>query len=970
MKKKLPSGAPIGALKIIVLLVSVLSVSFSYGQIKLVKDINQSNEWDYHYGDLLEIDGSLFISAGGKLWKSDGTQSGSFILKSFRQAFRFVNLNNQLVFFGNDGQHGSELWRSDGTTEGTTMVLDITPGNADTYVESYIVANGLLYFVAIAPGYGKELWRTDGTTEGTFILRDILVGPKSSNPSYLTAYQNRVYFSATDGLTGYELWSTDGTPGSTLPFLDIRPGKESSAPERLTVSGSSLFFHAYTDTHGRELWKTDGSAAGTTLVKAIRPGSNTSGPRYMLDVQGKLYFSINDGVHGTEFWKSDGTSEGTGLAFELEIGSGSGVDEWTHRVVVNNDKLYINRQNELWESDGTQEGTKFAGGVNNFYNGATLYVNNGEVYFVDYDSYYDENGNVQDHFWVSVLNGGGKYAGTVIGEPRPYFTSYGVIFAAINDEGQPILWRGDSKFFSITPFLDLKLQHNNASGPDFLTQFNGNVLFVATDSADRRSLFKMDGSSTQVQLLSRMEPQGLVVSGNRVYFVEGSGQLWKTNGTPEGTMLVKKFAYPNEPMDLVNVNGTLFFSGVSTNEGRELWKSTGNYAGTVRVKDIQPGISSSEPMDLTNVNGTLFFAALYPGHGRVVVKSDGTEAGTIMVKPGNSAYEYSSPRKFIAMNGELFFLGTNPTTGVELYKTDGTPAGTIRLTDIRTYDNTPVDLTSYDDIGALHVAGGRLYFSAKADDTTWDLWSSDGTTQGTVKIFDVPATGIVNWLKVLNGKFYFTMITSDPAEAKLYATDGTYAGTEMIKTLPSGRGTSASAVLDDVLYFEGGPQNIWRTDGSACGTFMVSASTGSYLKVADISQMVVNKDRRLVFTASDLNIGTELFKLDMTDAPQSFCDDRASQARARFDEETSAAFNENAANYPNPFVDEFTLRVNSEQDKTFQASIIAINGSTLGTSTLATNKDHRIGRNLQNGIYLLKLVVEGRVEIRRVVKID
>src|SRR3954447_14515934 len=59
-----------------------------------------------------------------------------------------------------------------------------------------------------------------------------------------------------------------------------------------------------------------------------------------------------------------------------------------------------------------------------------------------------------------------------------------------------------------------------------------------------------------------------------------------------------------------NVNGTLYFTANDGSHGRELWKSDGTSAGTVLVKDINPGSGSSgTSRELTNVNGTLFFTA-------------------------------------------------------------------------------------------------------------------------------------------------------------------------------------------------------------------------------------------------------------------------------------------------------------------------------------------------------------------------
>ena len=57
------------------------------------------------------------------------------------------------------------------------------------------------------------------------------------------------------------------------------------------------------------------------------------------------------------------------------------------------------------------------------------------------------------------------------------------------------------------------------------------------------------------------------------------------------------------------------------------------------VKDINPGLGDSGPSDLTNVNGTLYFQADDGVHGFELWKSDGTAAGTVMVKDINPGGE-------------------------------------------------------------------------------------------------------------------------------------------------------------------------------------------------------------------------------------------------------------------------------------------------------------------------------------------
>ncbi|MCW5203024.1 hypothetical protein VU12_08800, partial [Desulfobulbus sp. US4] len=50
--------------------------------------------------------------------------------------------------------------------------------------------------------------------------------------------------------------------------------------------------------------------------------------------------------------------------------------------------------------------------------------------------------------------------------------------------------------------------------------------------------------------------------------------------------------------------------------GRELWKSDGTEAGTVIVKDIYAGLTGSNPNYLTVVDGRLYFSADNGANGR------------------------------------------------------------------------------------------------------------------------------------------------------------------------------------------------------------------------------------------------------------------------------------------------------------------------------------------------------------------
>ena len=121
-------------------------------------------------------------------------------------------------------------------------------------------------------------------------------------------------------------------------------------------------------------------------------------------------------------------------------------------------------------------------------------------------------------------------------------------------------------------------------------------------------------------------------------------RMWKSDGTEEGTVLVKDIFSGSNSGDtghLAVVGNTLYFAADDGTNGHELWKSDGTEAGTMMVKDIVSGSNSSYPKHLVAVGNTLYFAADDGNNGYELWKSDGTDSGTVMVKDINSGSSYS-----------------------------------------------------------------------------------------------------------------------------------------------------------------------------------------------------------------------------------------------------------------------------------------------------------------------------------------
>ena len=230
----------------------------------------------------------FFITAGymqsDKLWRSDGTSSGTFPVKDLYTAPNPLaralsdNFGGFIYFNDYDGVHGNELWKSDGTAAGTTLI-DICPGARGSGAHDFVVFNAALYFLGGDCVAGNGLWTTDGTAQGTHLVKNSSSGFGNGD---LTKAGPLLYFTA-DSI--FALWKSDGSTEGTVKVKDFSglftnnenlnviliPGEYNFAYVKET---GNVFFKTFTDNTGYELWKSDGTPEGTALVKDYipRPG--------------------------------------------------------------------------------------------------------------------------------------------------------------------------------------------------------------------------------------------------------------------------------------------------------------------------------------------------------------------------------------------------------------------------------------------------------------------------------------------------------------------------------------------------------------------------------------------------------------------------------------------------------------------------------------------------------------------------
>ncbi len=233
--------------------------------------------------------------------------------------------------------------------------------------------------------------------------------------------------------------------------------------------------------------------------------------------------------------------------------------------------------------------------------------------------------------------------------------------------------------------------------------------------------------------------------GNLAIFSADDGshgiELWKSDGSAAGTELLKDL-YPGSehgrPTNFTVVGDELYFTAnLVLNTSLELWKTDGTAAGTSAIQTIP--IERYDSMgNFTSVlltgdsTPTLFFTNDEIDHGQELWKSDGTTLGTGLVRDINLGASNAAPRNLIDLNGSLYFEARGPL-GTEIYVSDGSYDGTTVLKDIR-----PGSSSSTSNTHNLTKVGQTLYFAAEASSAQGiELWKSDGTSAGTVLVKDI-----------------------------------------------------------------------------------------------------------------------------------------------------------------------------------------------------------------------------------------
>ncbi len=364
-------------------------------------------------------------------------------------------------------------------------------------------------------------------------------------------------------------------------------------------------------------------------------------------------------------------------------------------------------------------------------------------------------------------------------------------------------------------------------------EFQGARYFAAYTDSVGWELFRSDGTAAGTRLVIDLNPgvrssfpQRFQIFDGKLLFItadaSATSAIWQSDGTAAGTTRLASL-----PCVALTSLSTSVLCG-----GAALWRVDASGLVTVLRQNFSARITA-----LVELGGAVYFGA-----DSKLWKTDGTVAGTVVVAN-------VSVNGMVRVGNRLYFVSSDLTHGTEVWSSDGTAAGTSLL----------VDTTAGASIDYLYPGTTHLYFRTS---NRVELWASDGVV--TTRI----ATGLSNSKQALAGDTLFF----PGADGELWKSDGTVAGTALVKELVAGTGTpllesltplSATSVVFTAYITS--PRSLYVSDGTAAGTTAIASS--SQVKVTDsFSAKPGRLGNTLLFGGTTTTTGDELWKTDGTSA--------------------------------------------------------------------------------------------------------
>ncbi len=647
---------------------------------------------------------------------------------------------------------------------------------------------------------------------------------------------------------------------TTSLFADINQLGVSARPDSFIEFNNEAFFVADDGETGSELWKSDGTLAGTARVADLLPGPDGSQPADLTIVGSELFFTALDNDDEVDLWKSDGTTSGTVKVFDADA---SGV-YYLSDLTASGGKLFFTAYEpatgyEIWTSDGTSGGTALVKDINSdqtvIDRPQELTDVNGTLFFTTYQvGYYNRelfksDGTAAGTLLVSDIDGDPLESSN----PSNLTNVGGVLYFAAEDLTDGVeLYKSDGTASGTVQVANLSA--TGSSYPEELTPFNGQLFFSASDGVIGRQLYRSDGITISLVedttgVGAPSNPLELTVVGSELFFSSIGGAV----AGPTSAVTPTLNPSPNSNSFRANSSNAAAIAISTSFPDRPLIRTatssgltfTARVGGQGKIGDAGVGLTGIDIDDLVlqDVDGSDLQVDAWDW--TVTDPAGLTSIDFSGFASGNEFQNASEGLLFeLFLNGSAVATTTTEVTGAALDDWAGTRSlGNVSLSDPGgpTVTSATVRLTFRnempDDSVESIVVGAILSATGTTSGTAGrELFKSDGTAAGTDMVKNIVFVGSSNpsELTEVNGQLMFS--ANDPLSSgrELWVSDGTEPGTTLVQDIRTGTDVYGAPLSGDPrnlteingqLIFsvidDLDDRELWSSDGTAANTNLV-----------------------------------------------------------------------------------------------------------------------------------------------------
>jgi ELWxxDGT repeat protein len=411
---------------------------------------------------------------------------------------------------------------------------------------------------------------------------------------------------------------------------------------------------------------------------------------------------------------------------------------------------------------------------------------------------------------------------------------------------------------------------SKVDGNSLYTAYKGSLIFAARNEEFGHEVWIYKDNQTILLKDINVGPEdseaaNFYLINDKVVFTaktkENGFELWVTDGTKDGTKLLKEIKIGVEDGVFASSIGAedrflvfkdkLYFTGI-VDQDFLLWTTDGTTTGTIAVKNMDNMIHTY-PSNLTVFKDEFYFSTTFFG----VFKIEKNTAEVKKIVSLETAYSVLATDKF------LYVLNAD-----QLWITEGEAFNSKLIANI----NSPTVNWSGNRLVSL---GGKVYFPNSTAATGPELWRTDGTAEGTSLVIDLlPGSDgyAPQNYTVFNGKLYYKG-ENEKSGIELFITDGTAVGTKIVKDINTGifSGFSIpSTILSDSkrIYFNANSfftPELWISDGTTDGTKTIKITPEKDTE-DDPDNFFLFEDKLIVFAKSN-SLGYEPYIVDFNASP-------------------------------------------------------------------------------------------------------